>query len=163
MLAGIFMMFMPEDTYELIAFILCVSLLLYGLKTIIYYFTMARFMVGGRLVLYRGVIIFDLGFFLATIMDVPKIYVMGYLFIIHAFYGMIDILKTTESLHYRAKSWKLSCIQGVGNLVLSITCLVNIRSLKAATFIYAIGLIYSGIMHIIQSLRNTNSVYIVEV
>ena len=160
---GVLMMFYPEDSYSFIALILGSTLTLYGLRTILYYFTMARYMVGGRLVLYKGVIIFDMGFFLMSITDIPRIYVMGYLFIIHIFAGVLDILKTGEAYRFGASSWRLTFLRGLGNVVLSITCLVNISSLTMVTFIYSIGLIYSGIVHVVQSLRNTNSVYIVEV
>lgn len=162
-LLGLLMVFYPKDTYSLIAMILSASLIIYGLQTIFYYFNMARFMVGGRLVLYRGIVFFDMGVFLATIMDIPRIYVMGYLFIVHAFSGVVDILRTAESFRYGASSWRLSFVHGMVNVVLSIACLVNIGSLKMATLIYAYGLIYSGIVHIIQSLRNTNNVYMIEV
>lgn len=162
-IAGVFMMFYPEESYTVIALILGISLTFYGLRTIFYYFNMARFMVGGRLVLYRGVVIFDMGFFLTTITDIPRIYVMGYLFIIHIFAGLVDILRTGEAYRFGASVWRMAFLRGLGNVVLSITCLVNIRSLKMVTIIYSLGLIYSGIVHVVQSMRNTSSVYIVEV
>ncbi len=162
-ISGILMMFYPEDSYSIIATILGVSLTFFGLKTIFYYFTMARYMVGGKLVLYKGVIIFDMGFFLTTITDISRIYVMGYLFIIHIFAGAVDILKSGEDFKFGASTWRLTILRGLGNVILSITCLVNISSLKTVTFIYSIGLINSGIVHVVQSLRNTSSVYIVEV
>ena len=53
----------PELGYAIVAMILSVSLLLYAIRCLIYYFTMARHMVGGRSVLYTGIILLDLAVF----------------------------------------------------------------------------------------------------
>ena len=53
----------PSDGYTLVIYLLGISLTLYGLGTLIYYFQMARFMVGGRTMLYIGIIAFDFGMF----------------------------------------------------------------------------------------------------
>ncbi|MBO4889583.1 MAG: DUF308 domain-containing protein, partial [Lachnospiraceae bacterium] len=51
----------PKEGYEFIIFIFAVYFTAAGIRTIIYYVTMARYMVGGRSSLYNGVILLDLG------------------------------------------------------------------------------------------------------
>ena len=71
----------PEDGFYLVASIVCVSLLLYGIRTMVYYLTMARHMVGGKSILYFGIIVLDLGIFIFTTVDDPKLFVVIYLFV----------------------------------------------------------------------------------
>ena len=66
---GILMTLYPDMGIGAAALILSISLTLYGFRQIIYYITLARKMVGGRRILYRGVIILDLGLFTLTVSD----------------------------------------------------------------------------------------------
>ena len=71
----------PEDGYYIIAFLLSISLLLSGVRNLIYYFNMARNMVGGKTILYRALILTDLGLFTITSITIPKIYLICHLLI----------------------------------------------------------------------------------
>ena len=81
--AGIFMIIDPKDGYLFMVGILAIWLTLYGLKILTYFFAMARYMVGGKMLLLRGLILFDFGIFTTTLSDVPRIYVLLYLAAIH--------------------------------------------------------------------------------
>ena len=50
----------PETGFYFVALILSVSLFLYAVRSLLYYFTMARHMVGGKSILFRGIIVLDL-------------------------------------------------------------------------------------------------------
>ena len=76
---SIFMMSLPERGYQLAALIISVSFTISGLRTLIYYFTMSRFMVGGKRILFRGLILLDLGLFTSTFVDRSKIYLISLL------------------------------------------------------------------------------------
>jgi uncharacterized membrane protein HdeD (DUF308 family) len=158
--AGIFMIVDPEDGYLFMVGILAVWLTIYGLKILIYYVTMARFMVGGKMLLLRGLILFDFGIFTTTLSDVPRIYVLLYLAIIHAFSGFVEVLNSNESRRYGARSWKLKCFHGILNVIIAICCFAYSQKANTVVIIYSTGLIYSAIISAISAFRKTTMVYI---
>lgn len=151
----------PENGYIIIAFLLSVSLLLSGARYFVYYFTMARNMVGGKIILYRALILADLGLFTLTIILITKIYLIFHLLISHAFSGLVDMLKAVEEKKLQA-SWRMSFIYGFGNLVTAVaafSCILNDYTWLVVD-IYCIGLAYSGIMQMVASFRKTAIAYI---
>lgn len=150
----------PNQGYILVAAILSLSLVLTGIRSLIYYFNMARHMVGGRMILYIGVLTLDIGFFTFTIISVSQVYLMLYLFGTHAFSGMIDILRAREAKKYGARSWRFRMASGIVNIVIAGACCVFIGNIRIAVYIYCAGLIYSGIFRIISAFRKTSVVYI---
>ena len=160
LLMGAVLILLPSEGLSFVALIFSLSLIVYGVRMLAYYITMARHMVGGRLMLYIAVIVLDFGVFVWTLADIPKIYVVLYLVAIHAFSGAIDIMRGIEAKRYHASSWKLSFISGVVNIVIAILSIVFIRSVNMIVILYAIGLIYSAITRIISAFRRTAVVYI---
>ena len=159
-LCGALFILDPRDGYKVVISILAISLILYGIRMFWFYCSMARHMVGGRSMLYRAVIMFDLGLFTISISDIPLIYVILYLAGIHLFTGGVDILRANESRRLQAESWKLQLFQGLVNVILAALCLVFIHSVAVAVAIYGVGLIYSGALRIVQAFRRTAVVYI---
>ena len=150
----------PEDGLLFTAAILSISLLLYGIRMLIYYFTMARHMVGGRIMLYLGIIVLDFAMFTAMMSDVPRLYIILYLVAAYAFSGAIDILRSLEAKRYQASSWRFSLISGIIHIVFALSCIVFIGSTSVIVYVYAAGLIYSAIARIVTALRKTAIVYI---
>lgn len=159
-LCGIAFAMFPNDTYKIIIFLLCIGLLFDGIRELWFYIRMAHHMVGGRTMLYRSIIVIDMGLFTLSLTDVSMVYVMLYLVGIHLFTGGIDILRANEARKLQAGSWKLQFTQGVINVIIAVLCIINFKSIPVAVTIYAAGLIYSGIMRIVQALRRTEIVYI---
>jgi len=159
-LFGLSMMVDPDSVYWAIVLILGFSLLLGGIRSFVYYITMAKHMVGGRAALYRAVIIFDLGIFTLSLTDLPLIFVVLYLAGIHGFNGIIDILHAVEAKRLQAGSWKMNLTHGIINAILAGLCLAFIGTVEVAVEIYAVGLVYSGVISIIQAFRKTAAVYI---
>ena len=159
LLSGIIIIVVPTAGFMIAMLILGFSLLIYGLKTIIYYFRMARHMVGGRSILYYGVIAMDFGVFTLALSDKPKLYLALYLVGVYAFSGAIDIMRSLEARSYEA-SWRLNIIHGGANVAVAILCIVFIGSADVLAYIYGAGLIYSAIMRIIKTFRRTAVVYI---
>ena len=149
-----------EDALTFISLILCISLLLYGIRMFIYYFTLARHMIGGISILFRAVIIFDLGLFALNLSNLPLFYIMLYLAAINGFSGVVNIMRARESKNLDSPVWKLNLFQGILNVTMAVLCLVFIRSIQIASYIYAFGLFNSGIIRIIQAFRKTESVYV---
>ena len=92
-LGGILLFLAPISGYRIVILVLSVSFILTGIRQLVYYGTMARFMVGGRSILYRGIIILDVGLFTASLSDIPRMYVVIYLAVMNAFSGLIIMAK----------------------------------------------------------------------
>ena len=54
---------MGEDGFKLVCMLMSLSLILFGVRNLLFYFTMARHMVNGKAILYVGVIGLDFGIF----------------------------------------------------------------------------------------------------
>ena len=159
-LFGVLLFYSPESAYLIVVSTLSLTFAAIGLRNLFYYFTMARYMVNGRLILYKGIILLDFGLLTASFIDVPRIYLILYLAIIHAFSGAVEILRAMEARRYGARSWKLKFSHGIINLSLAICCLAFIKMTNLAIYIYAAGLIYSAIIRIITAFRRTTLVFI---
>ena len=150
----------PEDGVDIILLVLAFSLLLYGIKMFVYYFSLAQHMNGGLTVLYRAAVIFDLGLFAMKMPEFPVFYLTIYLVILHGFDGIAAILKALESKRLEAPSWKLGFSYGTLSVFTAVLCLILRKSVNIAVVIYALGLMYSGTINIVQSIRKTASIYV---
>ena len=154
--AGVLMLLDSEGGYGVVVTILGLWLLIYGLQTLVYFFTMARHMVGGKLILYKGVILTDFGYLTTSINDVPRVYVLMYLVIFHAFTGLVEVLRALEQKRYGA-SWKMKLTHGIIDILMALACIVFIGSPNTVCIIYGIGIIYSAIMRLGTALRKTDN------
>ena len=150
----------PWHAYKVVILILGISLLVTGIRSLMYYFTMARHMVGGQTVLYRAVIVLDIGLFSLSLTNIPFVFVILYLAAIHGFSGFVDIMRAQEARRLQAGSWKLNFSHGLINVIMAVLCLVFLGTPFVAVEIYAIGLLYTGVIRIIQAFRKTPVVYI---
>lgn len=148
-----------DKGFELIMVVLGFSMVIRGIHSLVYYFTMARYMVGGKYSLYLGIIMFDFGVFTLAMSDIPRIYIVLYLMACNAFSGVIDIMRGLEARSYEG-SWKLNTAHGIVNIIIAIACCVFISSKRILVYIYAAGLIYSSIIRIINAFRRSAIVYI---
>ncbi len=153
---GFFFILNPSDeAYMIVVGILSVGLTMAGVKDIIFYFTMARHMVGGKMILIQGVIIFDFAIITGSLADVPKIYILLYLIGIHAFSGVVEILRAMEARRTVAGPWKMKFFHGVVNFILAIACLIFIRQSNTALIIYSLGLMYSAVVRLFDAFGKT--------
>jgi len=159
-LGGITIAVVPEAGLVIVVFVLCVALMIYGIRRLVYYFTMARHMVGGQIMLFLGMVIIDLGLFTLTLSGAPQFYIMLYLLAIHGFSGAIDILRALEAKRLGAPSWKFKLATGVIDILIAAACGVFINSVEIAVYIFCAGIIYSGIARIISAFRRTAVIYI---
>ena len=159
-LGAVILIAFPEEGIIITASILSLSLFVYGIKTLIYYITMTRHMVGGRIMLYLAVVVLDLGMFTMMLTNIPKMYIALYLVVVYAFSGAIDILRALEAKKYQAPSWRFSLISGIINVAVAIMCVIFISSTYMIVYLYSAGLIYSAVARIITAFRKTAIVYI---
>ena len=149
----------PDKGFYLAACILSVTLILNGLRTLIYYFTMAVHSVGGKIQLYKGIILMDLGLFVLMLDDVPHIYVVLYLVGYNLIAGAIGILRSFESKKNGGR-WKLKLSEGIFYILIAVLCLIFNSSVRMMVYIYSAGLIYSACVRMADAFRKTAIVYI---
>lgn len=162
-IAGILFILLPEINYLLLIAGLVVYLLIYGIRMMIYYFTMARLMVGGKSILYKSVILLDLAMFTATLTTLGPVYLIIYLVGAYAAAGAVDILRSFEAKKLDAPEWKIKFATGLFNVIIAIAAAVSgilMQSTEIPAYIYGGGLIWSGITGIASAFRNTRTIYI---
>ena len=161
--AGAAFLFSGTEASVMVMLILIqLGMTLRGLRTLFYYFTMARYTVGGKTVLYRSFILLDLGVLAGSLVGYEMIYAAIYLAAIHAFDGLVSTLRANESRTYGAH-WRLKMAYGVTNILIAIAVIVGnavFKEPRVTTYIYGIGLMYSAVLRIITAVRRTRIVYI---
>ena len=148
----------PRTGYVLLITFLGLGLMFYGIGKLIYFVTMARHMVGGKIELYKGVILTEFGYLAYSANDIPRVYVIIYLAVLHLFQGLVEVLRAMEAKG-QGSHWRLKFAHGIVDFIISLMCIVFIRKTNTAVFIYAWGLIYSAIMRIAASIRKNVVVY----
>ena len=162
MIAGLLMILVPDFGYHLIALIISISLAVYGLRQIVYYFTMTRYMAGGGDILFIGIVALDFGIFTGSLLSLPMVYVVIYLVFTYAFTALVDFLRALEARKYHSPYWKRNLISGIVNFVLVILCVAFLfmRTTGPIVYIYGGGLIYSAVTQAASAFRRTAIVYI---
>ncbi len=158
-LIGLMLMIFGEEAYMVIIGVFSLTLEIMGLRMLWFYFRMARHMVGGRNILFRGIFFFDFGVFTGSLMVVPKMYVLMYLAGTLIFSGVVDLLNARAAKAIES-SWKLRTLQGGCKEVIAAGCLIFMRSGARVVYICAVGFIFSAIMTIINSFRRTQVITI---
>ena len=153
----------PDIGMQIVAAIMSLTFTLRGVQTLIYYFTMARSMVGGKFSLLRGLLLLDLGAFTSSLTYGQTIYVVLYVAVIHLFAGVVDFFRASETRKMRSPGWRTRILFGVTNVFLALVLIAGgfvMHSLLTVIYIYAGGLIYAGIVRIVTAFRRTSIVYI---
>ena len=150
----------PDQGYLFVILILDITLLLYGLRLLIYYFTMARYMVGGLSTLYKSVMVIDFGLFVFGMESVPKKVAMVYLIGCLAFAGVVDLIEAAGARKLEAPSWRFQFFYGALRVIFAIASLFFLDSIQVLTAIYCAGLVTSAVTNIISAFRRTAIVYI---
>ncbi len=158
--AAVLIMHSPRNGYPLIITALAVWFVIRGIYFLIYFFTMSRFMVGGRVSLYMAIFLIDLGALAGSLTDVPHYYILLYLIGLHAFSGLVEIVRALEQRRVGAPSYRLKLTHGALDLLMALICIIFIRHLGTAVLIYGVGLIYSAILRIVSACRKNKYIYI---
>ena len=144
----------------IVIFVLGCSLIVNGLRSLVFYGNMARHMVGGRMTLYRGLILLDLGvFIIGTFSGSENEIIMTYILAFRAVNGIIALLRMIESKKTDAP-WKKSMITAVINLGLVVVGSIFTQSSVAVVLVYCIGLAVTAITRIATAFQKTAIVYI---
>lgn len=153
----------PFMGVDMISFVMTAALLLMGIRNLHFYFTMSRHMVGGKYSLFSGIILTDLGVCALMIKSFPPVYIMIYLLLIHSFYGATDIMVALRAMRLKSKSWRIKLLTGIGNLTLGVLAIIfgfTGEDIFRVIYIYALGVVYTGIMRMANAFRRTAVPYI---
>ena len=148
------MVYETDFGYKFILLMIGLSLEIAGVRELIYYFFMARHMVGGNMMLIKGVIMLDFGALTISLTDVPSGYVILYLLGIHVFSGVVEVLRAFEAKRYGG-NWKLKFFHGMLNMAIVVLCVIFFNRPEIAVYVYASGLVYSAILRVISAFRRT--------
>ncbi len=159
-LFALVLLFFPGKSYLIVATVLAFTMMIRGILKVIYYFRMVRNMVGGHWQLYSGILLFDVGLFVISLSDVSPVYIMFYLIAMYATGGGIGVMRALEKKKMDDPTWKRQLIAGLIQVVISLLCLIFIRSAKLCTIIYSFGLIVAAVDRVIQAFRKTAIVHI---
>ena len=163
MLVGAALMIMETaDGLRFVLFFIQVGMTLRGLRSLYYYLTMARSMVGGKSVLYRSMVYLDLGVLAGSLLDNPIVYTVVYLAVIHVFAGAVSIMRANEARKIGGH-WRLKMVYGVTGVLLAAAVVifgVVLGRHEVAAYVYGLGLIYSAVLRIAGAFRRTDIVYI---
>ena len=162
-LLALLLIVIPNGGLTLVLFIIGIGLTLKGIQTLLYYFSIARHMVDGKLVLSQGLIFLDLGMFTSSIADNPAGFLIAYIAAVDAFTGLVSILHSLEAKRNGSLKWKNDFIFGLVSVFLAVIVLIGGFVLKrpyVSVCAYAFGLIYSSVMQITSAFRRNAIVYI---
>ena len=161
MIFGALVVYMyPDDGMLLILAILSVTAMIAGINDILRYFFMSRNMVGGRIILYRGVILLNFGVFGASLATASRVYVALYLAGLYLFSGAVDVMQGVQAKKLGAGQWKLRTSEGVVRILLGAACIVFIGSAKILITLYCLSLLYSALTRIASAFRRTAVIFI---
>lgn len=158
--AALFLMFIPEIGFRLIAMFVGFMLTYKGLRYLIYYLTHAQHMVGGKRILLIGLILFDMGVFSAILYDQAQAIMIIYVVAGHLIAAVLNIVRTVGNKRDGNPGWKIDLAQFIGNIILVALCLIFIKYVEIPVLIYGAGAIYSSVLTIISSCRRTAIVYV---
>ena len=154
------MMVIPEAGCTIIMLIICTTLTFGGLGRIVYYFTMARHMVGGKATLYVGTLLLDLGMLAGSLAMAPQSVLLLVLLSGHLFSGAVDVAQSITERNMESSVWKWTLAQGIANIVIAVLCIAFRKSPTTMVYLYCAGMIYSACVRIAKAFRRTAIVYI---
>ena len=158
-LFGLLILFAGEEAYLFVILVFAFLLFIYSIRMLVYYFQMARYMVGGKEILYRGILFLDLSIFIITLSTIPSTYVMLYMVGMLAFSGAVDIMNAMD-LRRLQGHWILQFIRGTVCVVGAVLCIAMMNTPKMVVTIFCFMLFYNAVMRIINAVRPTEIIAI---
>ncbi|MBO7451593.1 MAG: DUF308 domain-containing protein [Clostridiales bacterium] len=153
-------LFIPEDAFWLASFVIAFILLVKGIIHIFYYLSMAHHMVGGKIILFYGIFMFDLGVFAVSISDKSRWIIIIYLIAGHLIAGGIETVKAIRSMKEGHTNWKFDITRGIINILIAGVCILCIDSANMLILIFSVSMIYIAIVEIVSAFKKTAVVYI---
>ena len=159
-LFGLFMFSGQDRAYTAMLFFLEFALIIRGVRLLVYYNSMARHMVGGKIILYEGIFFLDIGLLFVSIDDLPWMYVMLYLVIGLAISGVVDLLRANEIRLLESGHWKYHAFTGIVKILATVISFASFKYPFILVGVYSFGVVHSGAAKIISAVRPGAIVYI---
>lgn len=159
-LVSVMMLAIPDLGYVLALIILGLVLLISGIKQLIYFFSMGIHMVGGKIILYRALLIIDMGIFTLTINGIGQRYIMLYFVMYYFLAGVVSAFRVLESRRLESGTWKMNLVSGIYDFMIVLLCLINNNSESMMLKVLCMALIVSALTRISRSFRKSAIVYI---
>ena len=157
---AILMILQPDWGYMLINAVLGIALLVSAIGSLIYYFRLARHMVGGRSTLFSGLIQLDLAVFTLTLTDLPKIFLMIYLVSVFGVTGVLRLARGLEARSRKAPAWYWSFLSGLFYVLIAFLCTIFISNNAIMVMIFSVGMLFMGVGNIVSSFYRSKIVYV---
>lgn len=158
-LVAVLLGLLGEAGPEVIALILGISMIAYGIRCFIAYFTKYRHMVGGRSQLYNGILTLDLGLLMISTFSKYTFVILLYLLGIRLLTGGIDLMRSLESKK-NGSPWVIKMISAFISLATVILGIIYFGDPETVVDIYCISLLISAIEHFITAFRKSKAVTI---
>ena len=155
---AVLLFFLGEYGTQLVALIMGFTLLIYGIRCLVAYFLKFRFTVGGRMQLYIGIIVMDLGLLILGSFNGSSVLIMFYLLGFRLVTGGIDVARAIEARKNKGH-WKIRLTAGIISLGTALG-FIFFKDPYAVVDIYCIGLLFSAVEHIITAFRRNKIVTI---
>ena len=159
-LFGLFMFSGQDRAYTAMLFFLEFALIIRGVRLLVYYNSMARHMVGGKIILYEGIFFLYLGLLFVSIDDLPWMYVMLYLVIGLAISGVVDLLRANEIRLLESGHWKYHAFTGIVKILATVISFASFKYPFILVGVYSFGVVHSGVARIVSAVRPGAIVYI---
>ena len=158
--SGFILFLLPDLGYYIIAFILGVGLIIYGIRSLVYYFTMTHHMVGGKRTFYIGKVALDMGAFALSITLIPQFLIMLYLQITFGISGAIDLFNGLNARKSGATHWRRKVAHGLFCIAIMLICILYSKETAVTVWVFSGSLVYAGIRRIIGAFKQTSIAYI---
>lgn len=149
----------PKDGVVIVTVVLGVAIMLYGLRKLVYYITMARHMAGGLSLLFIAVVAIDVGSFALFVVEDPHIAIVLYLVVYNVYTGVLSIARGVEA-KLMGSRWVHRVVHGLVNIALALLCVAFSASDQIVIYIFCIGLFYSAVTRLISAFKPTEIIYI---
>lgn len=159
-LFGLVMFSGQDQAYKAMLFFLEIAMIIRGVRLLVYYNSMARHMVGGKIILYEGIFFLDVGLLFINIDDLPWMYVMMYLVIGLAISGVVDLLRANEIRLLESGHWKYQTFTGIVKIMATAISFASFKYPFILVSVYSFGVIHSGVARIVSAVRPGAIVYI---
>ncbi|MCF0229224.1 MAG: DUF308 domain-containing protein [Parasporobacterium sp.] len=166
-LIGLLMLFcafiillLPETGYVVVVAVMDILLLVSGIRLLIFYFRMARHMVDGLRIFFKGVFLVDLAIFAISLNNISKVFVILYLIGIFAVNGGLRAFRALDGRKHGTKHWRFSLAVGICSVVIAILALIFMNNMYILMGLCFICLLYTGIMRIVNAFKKSAIVYV---
>ena len=162
-LMAFILIFMPQGGMSVIIFLIGAYLVMSGIHLLGFYSQLARYMVGGKFIMYFGFIMLSLGVFTITMAGEHKAIVILYLLILLGVAGGVDVFRGIEEKRNADKTWFAKFAWGITEVVLAILPVIfgfrRNGGEKVVIVVFALVLIYKGVWKIVDGFKKSAIIY----